>query len=259
MLSYQHAYHAGNPADVHKHFVLAELLRLLTQKERGISYLETHAGRGVYDLSSEEAAKTGEAAEGIERLTPQATAFAGALETIRRRHGKNAYPGSPMVAASMLRAQDRLVLMERHPAEHAALKRAMGGTGAEIHHRDGYEGARALAPLEPRRGLVLIDPSYEVKSEYDEAARLALGLHDRWPEAAILIWYPILRATRHTELLEKLAAADPLAEEVAFDLKGGKGMVGSGLALIGAPFGSEDAFAAAFRAGAPVLRRPASV
>lgn len=254
MLSYQHAYHAGNPADVHKHFVLAELLRLLTKKDRGISYLETHAGRGLYDLTSDEASKTGEAEEGIARLSPpQDAAISEALAAIHRDYGATAYPGSPMVAANLLRPQDRLVLMERHPQEAPALKKNMRGTIAEVHARDGYEGALALAPMEPRRGLILIDPSYEVKTEYAQAGTLAKKLHTRWPEAAIMVWYPLLAAGRHTDILSAMEAT--IVDEVTFDLKGGKGMTGSGLAFLGAPYGTEDAIAAAFGAAQPILHK----
>ena len=124
MLSYQHAYHAGGPADVHKHIVLAELLARLTSKPRGLSYVETHAGRGLYDLAAPETAKTGEAAAGIARLAPDpGTPFGRALAAARAAGGATAYPGSPFVARALLRPQDRLTLMELHPAEHAALAR----------------------------------------------------------------------------------------------------------------------------------------
>lgn len=244
---------------MHKHYALAEIIRLLTNKERGISYLETHAGRGLYDLSSDQAQKTGEAAEGIALLDPQGTAFADALSIVRTRYGENAYPGSPLVASSLLRPHDHIVLMERHPQEHAALKRAVRGTGAEVHRRDGYEGARALSPMEPRRGLVLIDPPYEVKTEYEEAARLALDIRARWPEAAVMVWYPVLAAGRHEALLSALVPGEPLVDEVAFALKEGKGMTGSGLAILGAPYGTEAAMAEVLQRGQPVLRRPARV
>ncbi len=126
MLSYQHGYHAGNPADLHKHIVLAELLARLTAKPRGISYVETHAGRGLYDLGAPEALKTGEAARGIGRIEPDpATAFGAVLAAVRTRHGAAAYPGSPLIAKEILRPQDRLVLMELHPAEHAGLRDAL--------------------------------------------------------------------------------------------------------------------------------------
>ena len=124
LLSYQHAYHAGGPADLHKHIVLAELLARLTAKPRGIAYVETHAGRGLYDLASPEALKTGEAAQGIARIDPDpATPFGRALAAVRAEAGRTAYPGSPLVAQALLRPQDRLTLMELHPAEHAALAR----------------------------------------------------------------------------------------------------------------------------------------
>ena len=252
MLSYQHAYHAGNPADVHKHFVLAELLRLLTKKDRGISYLETHAGRGLYDLCSAEAAKTGEAAEGIERLTPPPTAaISAALSGIRADYGEAAYPGSPLIATQLLRPQDRIVLMERHPQEAPALKRAVRTSQAEVHMRDGYEGAIAVSPMTPRRGLILIDPSYEVKTEYRKAGTLAAKLHQRWPEAAVMVWYPLLEAHRHKDLIEAMQPS--LVDEVQFELKGGKGMTGSGLAFLGEPFGTDVALQEAFEAAQPIL------
>ncbi|NRA31165.1 MAG: 23S rRNA (adenine(2030)-N(6))-methyltransferase RlmJ [Parvularculaceae bacterium] len=255
MLSYQHAYHAGNPADVHKHFALAEVLRLLTVKDRGVSYLETHAGRGLYDLSSEEAQKTGEAAEGI-TLVPSTDdiAFFKALAAVRAEYGDTAYPGSPMVAAKLLRPQDRMVFIERHPQEHAALRRAMKRSGAEIHHRDAFEGARAVVPLNPRRGLVLIDPPYEVKTDYADTGKLAADLRRRWPEAAVMVWYPILRAGRHTELLAATEEPDRIVHEVTFDLKGGQGMTGSGLLLLGAPYGTDAALEKVMAASASILR-----
>ncbi len=255
MLSYQHGYHAGGPADLHKHIVLAELLVRLTAKPRGISYLETHAGRGLYDLAAPEAKKTGEAAQGIGRIAVDpATPFGRALAATRERHGAVAYPGSPRVARSLLRPQDRLALMELHPTEHAALLVALDGPGVAIHRRDGFEGALALAPLRPRRGLVLVDPSYEVKSDYQAAAAFVLRLVAKWPEAAVLLWYPLLPAARHKALLRGLSPLQPAVDEVDFDPAPARGMTGSGLALVNAPHGAEAAFAAAREQGAPVFR-----
>ena len=206
MLSYQHAYHAGGPADLHKHAALAELLARLTAKPRGIAYVETHAGRGLYDLAAPEALKTGEAARGIGRVAPDpATPFGRALAAARAAHGPDAYPGSPLIARTLLRPQDRLTLMELHPAEHRALRAALAGPGVAIHRRDGFEGALALAPFTPRRGLVLLDPSYEVKTDYAAAAGFVRRLLAKWPETAVLVWYPVLPAGRHRELLQGLA------------------------------------------------------
>ncbi len=253
MLSYQHAYHAGGPADLHKHIVLAELLARLTAKDRGISYVETHAGRGLYDIAGAEAAKTGEAAAGIARLDPDpSTPFARALAATRALHGATSYPGSPMIARALLRPQDQLTLMELHPAENAALRRALAGS-ASIHQRDGLEGVLALAPLRPRKGLVLVDPSYEVKTEYADVAAFTLTLMRKWPEASVLIWYPLLPAGRHRALLSGLAPLSPLVGEVAFRERPERGMTGSGLALINAPFGAETVFRAPLAQAGSIL------
>lgn len=254
MLSYQHAYHAGGPADLHKHIALAELLARLTVKRRPISYLETHAGRGLYDLAGPESGKTGEADQGVARLDPDpATPFGRALAAIRATSGPQAYPGSPAIARALLRPEDQLTLMELHPAEHAALRKALAGPGVTIHRRDGFEGALALAPLKPRRGLVLVDPSYEVKSEYAAAGSFVRRLLAKWPEAAVLVWYPLLPAGRHEELLAALGPLPTRVDEVLFDPAPSRGMTGSGLALVNAPHGAEAAFAATHAQAAPVL------
>jgi len=254
VLSYQHAYHAGGPADVHKHIVLAELLARLTAKARGLSYVETHAGRGLYDTAGPEAAKTGEAAAGIARMTPDpATPFGRALAAAHAAGGASAYPGSPLVARALLRPQDRMTLMELHPAEHAALARTLRGEGTAIHRRDGFEGVLALAPFQPRRGLVLVDPSYEVKSDYEATAAFVRRLLARWPEAAVLVWYPLLPAGRHHALRDGLGPLRAAFDEAAFADPPARGMTGSGLALVNAPWGSADVFAAARRQAKGVL------
>lgn len=243
MLSYQHAYHAGNPADLHKHIFLCELITHLTQKQRGVTYMETHSGRGLYALKSDEALKTGEARDGIEKLAiDPATPYGHALIECRQIFGEGAYAGSPLLATSLFREQDRAILMELHPQEYPALKLAMRGTAAELHHRDGYEGVLAISPPTPRKGLVLIDPSYEVKSEYERAANFIRTLMKKWPEATILLWYPLLAAERHYVMLDQLASVDMIKNEVRFSLKDGKGMTGSGLALINPPYGSGTLF-----------------
>lgn len=255
MLSYQHAYHAGGPADLHKHIVLAELLARLTQKPRAISYLETHAGRGLYDLEAAETLKTGEAAQGIARLDPDpATPFGRALAAVRAAAGPSAYPGSPAIARALLRPQDRLALMELHPSEHAALRTTLAGAGVAIHRRDGLEGALALAPMAPRRGLVLVDPSYELKPEYAAVAGFVRRLVAKWPEATVLVWYPLLPALRHRELVAGLHPLAVRLDEVAFDPVPPRGMTGSGLALLNAPHGAGAAFAAAHAQAKGILR-----
>lgn len=255
MLSYQHGYHAGGPADLHKHIALAELVARLTVKPRGISYLETHAGRGLYDLDAPEARKTGEAAAGIGRVVADpATPFGRALAAVRAAGGPQAYPGSPAVVRALVRPQDRLTLMELHKTEHAALAAALAGPGVSIHRRDGFEGALALVPPTPRRGLALVDPSYEVKTDYAAAAAFVRRLMAKWPEAAVLVWYPLLAAGRHEELLAGLGPLPLLVDEVAFREAPARGMTGSGLALVNAPHGAGAIFAAAHAQAAAVLR-----
>lgn len=140
MLSYQHAYHAGNLADVHKHALLSWALDYLTRKPKPLTYIETHAGRGLYQLDGAEARKTGEAAKGIGQVAEWFAAdhpYTRTLAQVRADHGPQAYPGSPLIASHLLRAEDTLHLAELHPREHAALTRAV--PGAHVHKRDGLE------------------------------------------------------------------------------------------------------------------------
>jgi len=252
MLSYQHAYHAGGPADLHKHIALSELLALLTRKPRGITYMETHAGRGLYDLASVEAVKTGEAIDGITKIDLPDCPFRDALNSIRQIHGKTAYPGSPAIAATMMRDSDKIHLMELHPAEFKALQVILEGE-ASMHRRDGFEGALAIAPTKPRKSLILVDPSYEIKTEYLQVADFTSKLTEKWPEATVMIWYPILKAARHKEMLAALPDG-ALIDEVSFDLKDNKGMTGSGIALVNAPYGSEAVFTRTREIAAQILR-----
>ena len=206
--------------------------------------MESHAGRALYDLGAPEAAKTGEAARGIGRAASLPEPLAGVLARVRAAHGGAAYPGSPLVAQEMLRGDDRMVLCELHPAEHAALRAAM--PGAEIHRRDGHEGVLALSPPTPRRGLVLIDPSYEVKDEYARTADTARKLLARWPEAVVMVWYPLLPEARHEALTGPLAALPGLrVDEVAFAERPARGMWGSGLLFANLPWGADAALDAA--------------
>ncbi|MBO6562724.1 MAG: 23S rRNA (adenine(2030)-N(6))-methyltransferase RlmJ [Nisaea sp.] len=267
MLSYQHGYHAGCLADVHKHGALAALLTHLGEKPKPLSYLETHAGRAVYDLSAPEAEKTGEAKAGILRLMaegaiPEEQPLAKAIRMTGQQFGPEFYPGSPLIAAQLLRSDDVLHLMEMHPEEHKALKRAMRRHKAHIHRRDGYEGVLAISPPTPRRGMVLIDPSYEIKSEYLRAADFVIALHAKWPEATIMLWYPILQAGLHEAMAERLISSDlpdAIRREIRFRLApGAPGMRGSGLIIVNTPWGVGEALDAAERMLDPVRDKSAA-
>ena len=248
MLSYQHAYHAGNLADVHKHALLAFMLDYLTQKEKPFTYLETHAGRGLYDLGSAEALKTGEAAKGITLAEARNWfapdhPYARALAATRAQFGPRAYPGSPLVAATFLRPDDRATVAELHPQEYEALNEALAPFPVHARKMDGWQMALALTPPDPRRGLMLIDPSFEVKTDYDAIPKLIADVHRKWNVGVIALWYPILADRRHTPMARQLDAAQfprAMRHEVRFPpARDGHGMVGSGMFVVNTPFGTE--------------------
>lgn len=199
-MNYRHQFHAGNAGDVLKHVVLVLLLEHLRRKPAGFCVLDTHAGRGVYDLASEAATRTGEHAAGIGRLWGRADevpGIAGYLAAIASVHGAaggplRLYPGSPMIARTLLRPQDHLILCELHPGEHEALRRQMGGDPqVAIHHVDGYQGIRAFLPPKERRGLVLLDPPYERGDEFTAVLTALAEGHRRFAGGIFAIWLPI--------------------------------------------------------------------
>jgi 23S rRNA (adenine2030-N6)-methyltransferase len=248
VLSYQHRYHAGNVADVHKHLVLTALLRALARKEGGFCFLDLHAGEGVYDLTSPEARKLGEAADGIEKLYhlksgPPAVMDYLACVRAENRDGKlRFYPGSPRLAERLSRSQDELVLIELHPQAYAHLKRRMGhGPRIHIHRRDALEALGALMPPHLKRGLVLIDPSYEDKDDYDKVLAATLEAQRRWPQGIYVIWYPLLPADKHQVLLDGVAKTKNIGEVLLSEwtLKPKtpeRGLRGSGMIIINPPF-----------------------
>lgn len=246
MLSYQHAYHAGNLADVHKHAMLATALDHMTRKDKPLGYFETHAGRGLYSLDSAEALKTGEAAQGIARVSrwfPPDHPYARARATVTTAHGPTAYPGSPLIAAALLRQMDSITLAELHPAEVAALRDALPERYVEVVQQDGLAMALSRTPPEPRRGFLLIDPSYEVKTDYDRIPDAMAKLHRKWNVGVLMLWYPVLASGLQAGMVRTLRATFPeaLSHEVRFPpARPGHGMTGSGLFVVNPPFGLAD-------------------
>lgn len=250
MLSYQHIYHAGCLADLHKHAVLCAVLAQMTQKPKPMSYIETHAGRGLYDLRTAEAQKTGEAEQGIGRLY-DAKWFAAnhpfmqALDKIKQERGEHIYAGSAALAAQFLKDGDKMHLHELHPQEVEYLREAMKGSGAKIYQRDGYEGLLALAPPTPRRGLVFIDPSFEIKSEYATIPDVVAKFMKKWPVAVLCLWYPILPVGAHRDMVARLQGLE-LPKSGVFEAQfapqkeGSRGMFGSGIFMANMPFGVEE-------------------
>ncbi|PZW45117.1 23S rRNA (adenine2030-N6)-methyltransferase [Humitalea rosea] len=196
-MNYRHAFHAGNFADCMKHALLGEILTALTRKPAPFAVLDTHAGRGSYDLSSEEAIRTGEWQDGIGRLLGvQEGPLIPWLAAMRAAGVPETYPGSPAQILAALREGDRLVCCEAHPEEYAALV-AWSGRDPHIslHRRDAWEGLRALTPFPERRGLVLIDPPFEQPGEFERLeAGLALVNH-RFRAAIQAAWYPVKHRT----------------------------------------------------------------
>ncbi len=244
MLSYQHLYHAGNLADVHKHAMLAVMLAHMAAKPKPMSYLETHAGRGLYDLGAPEAAKTGEAAAGIARVARLGWfgadhPYAQVLTKVRALHGAGFYPGSPLLAALSLRPDDRIRLAELHPQEYAALADTMLPYDAQMRQAEGLELVLSTTPPEPKRGMLVIDPSYEVKADYATLPGWIAKLHRKWNVGVIVLWYPLLAARAHLPMLAELEALnlqDTLRHEVRFaGLKSGA-IEGSGLFIVNTPY-----------------------
>jgi 23S rRNA (adenine2030-N6)-methyltransferase len=200
-VNYRHVFHAGNFADVLKHTVLLELLRLLTAKDKKLFVLDTHAGAGGYDLSGKDAARTGEAALGLARAVEAAKAgappavaryLAAVMAYDRKFAARGHYPGSPRLIRAALRPGDRFVACELHPADSLALKREFSGDKAvEVRVADGYQAIKALLPPPERRGLVMIDPPFEVIDEFERLQRaLRQGLR-RFATGCYAVWYPI--------------------------------------------------------------------
>jgi 23S rRNA (adenine2030-N6)-methyltransferase len=199
MLSYRHAFHAGNFADVFKHLILIQLIRALQRKPTPFRLLDTHAGAGDYDLQSEPACKNREFDDGIGRLW-RAQGVSAELEDylarVRAHNGPGPlrrYPGSPRIARALLRPDDRLVLVELHTSEYPRLKAEFAGDRqVAVHHLDGYQALRALLPPKERRGLVLLDPSYEQRTEFEAVLAGLQTLQRRWPTGIAAVWYPII-------------------------------------------------------------------
>ncbi|MEM8616050.1 MAG: 23S rRNA (adenine(2030)-N(6))-methyltransferase RlmJ [Pseudomonadota bacterium] len=211
MLSYQHGYHAGNKADVLKHAVLHGVLQAEAADPSPLLYVETHAARGFYTLTGEQAKKTGEAAKGVLAM-PKSVRAPRALQpwlTHVQKAGPGAYPGSPALATQLLPDQTRFVFFEKHPAEHKALAKALGKeTRALIRKEDGYHGALRLQPRRGERMLLMLDPSYETDADMDALANWVPRALRKWPKAKVLIWLPLFADGREEEFGAFLSELD---------------------------------------------------
>lgn len=249
MLSYRHAFHAGNHADVLKHFVLIETLRYMNRKDKPWWYIDTHAGAGCYTLDSEQAGKNAEFAGGIAKLwrrddAPEALGpYLDAVAQFNPHRHLTFYPGSPALAMTQLREQDRMRLFELHPRDAELLARTFDGDEDRVIVRkaDGFGALRGLLPPPVRRAVVLIDPPYEVKEDYRRVVQTVADALKRFPGGAFLVWYPMLArsdARRLPERLAGLGAGSWLDVRLAVrkPLRDGFGMFGSGLFVFNPPW-----------------------
>ncbi|MDR1994534.1 23S rRNA (adenine(2030)-N(6))-methyltransferase RlmJ [Azonexus sp.] len=249
MLSYRHAFHAGNHADVLKHLTLVRIARYLGEKPAPFWIVDTHAGAGRYALDSEYASKLAEYRDGIGRLweaedlPPAAADYVDLVRSLNPDGRLRHYPGSPWLASQLLRDGDRLRLFELHSSDVKLLQECFRGRGRQvtITAGDGFAGLKAVLPPPPRRGLVLIDPSYETRDDY---ANVIKGLREalqRFPTGTYALWYPLLAKPEAQKLpgrLRALGAADWLHAtlQVSAPSRDGFGMHGSGMFIINPPW-----------------------
>lgn len=250
-MNYRHAFHAGNHADVFKHLTLTRLLALFARKEQPFAYLDSHAGLGLYDLKGDEASRTGEWLQGVARLwdAPNVPALANDYLQVLRQLNPDGqlryYPGSPELARQLTRAQDRLLLNEKHPQDGQLLKDNMrGDRRVAVHLGEGWHVPRALLPVQEKRAVLLIDPPFE---ELDELKRCAQALKEsisRMRQTVTAIWYPIKEQRLLRRFYQDLAGSGApkllRAELYVHSLETPNSLNGSGLAIANPPWGLEE-------------------
>jgi 23S rRNA (adenine2030-N6)-methyltransferase len=265
MLAYRHAFHAGNHADVLKHATLVAVLRHLNAKDKGWRLVDTHAGAGAYALGADAAQKLGEYRQGIARLWSKQglpPLLADYVEQVRLFNPQGelaAYPGSPCIAKALMRPQDQLRLYELHPTDHTLLSEAFAADRTvQVQRAEGFSGIRAQLPPPTRRGLLLMDPSYELKTDYAAVAAATEEALTRFAEGTVMVWYPQVDLREATHLPVRLKAiANAQARKgwlharltVAEPNERGFGMLGSGVFVINPP----HTLRAELRAALPVL------
>lgn len=252
-MNYRHIYHAGNFADVLKHAVLARLIRYLQNKDKAFRILDTHAGIGLYDLSSEEAQKTGEWQGGIGKLLatdlPPAVAellepYLAAVRELNPTGDIRLYPGSPKLSRMLMRPQDRLSAMELHPDDARSLARLFEGDyQVRVIELDGWLSLGAHLPPKEKRGLVLVDPPFEKEGEY---ARLVDGLEKAWKRfsgGTYCLWYPIKKGAPIRDfhsLLQETEIPKMLCTELSVRSDREDGLSGTGLIIVNPPWTLKD-------------------
>ncbi|MGR9088747.1 MAG: 23S rRNA (adenine(2030)-N(6))-methyltransferase RlmJ [Gammaproteobacteria bacterium] len=251
MLSYRHAFHAGNFADVLKHLIQVSIIEHLKQKDKPFCYIDTHAGPGLYDLCSEYALLNREFDTGIGKIWHRedvpacAAAYVDAIRSLNGSGHLSRYPGSPWLAQKLLRPNDRLYLYELHSTEFMRLNTLFAkDRRIQVHHSDGLQDAVGLLPPSQRRALVLIDPSYELKADYQKVVETLNKMHRRFATGIVAIWYPVIESRRHLQL-ERSIRASGIDNVQLYELSiradaVGRGMSGSGMIVVNPPWTLAD-------------------
>ncbi|HXG28683.1 MAG TPA: 23S rRNA (adenine(2030)-N(6))-methyltransferase RlmJ [Nevskiales bacterium] len=247
MFGYRHAFHAGNFADVFKHVILVQLLRALQKKDKPFWVLDTHAGAGRYDLGSAEARKVGEYREGIARLwersglSPELRDYREQVAAFNPDGRLRCYPGSPRLIQRLLRAGDRLVACELHPNEFPVLQAEMAGErNVSIQKLDGYAALKAYLPPKEGRGLLFMDPSFEMDGEFERLKDALRLVQQRWRNGMTAIWYPILHrapSARFHASVQQMGLPKVLCAELGLaPYDSPQGMHGCGLLIVNPPW-----------------------
>lgn len=249
MLSYRHAFHAGNHADILKHYVLSLALDYFNKKDKPYCVVDTHAGAGMYALNSDFSQKNKEFETGISRLlstqapTQSLANFFAMVQSFNAPKTLTLYPGSPKVAEYYLRAKDQLRLFELHPTDHAILESNFTNKGKQtkVEKKDGFIGLKSYLPPTTKRGLVIIDPPYEDKQDYQHVVNTIQDSLKRFQTGTYLVWYPLLQKPeplQMTAALQKLQNNNWLNVTLQIEKpsKDGFGMFGSGLFIINPPW-----------------------
>lgn len=246
MLSYRHSYHAGNFADVLKHCTQLAIIEYLKRKDKPFCYHDTHSGAGAYTVSSAEMQKNGEYQSGIGKLFGRHTGvgsidhYIDLIGTLNPTGRLNHYPGSPQVALLARRPADRMQLTELHPADYSHLQTLIGrAKKVKVYQQDAWQGLKSLLPPAEKRGLVLIDPSYEVKQDYKTIVTALQQAHKRFSSGIFAIWYPVLERKATEQFIERLANAgipNMLRIEHCILPDVENGMTGSGMIVVNPPY-----------------------
>lgn len=249
MLSYRHSFHAGNFADLLKHIVLVEILEYLVKKDKPFDYIDTHSGAGLFNFESSHAKKLAEHDNGISKLKPEdwpeLSSYFEAIKTYNQSRSSRYYPGSPLLAMHFLRRKDNAWLYELHPDDFARLeKNTRDKQRIKVMCKDGLQGLLTHLPPISRRALVLMDPSYEIKSDYKEVFKTILSAHKKFASGIYALWYPVVERQNIIEL-EKRLINSGIKNIQRFELglspdTEDRGMTSSGMIVINPPWGLFD-------------------